>query len=224
MIPYQVESVKATENKTIILEEKCDVAKSKEMRFCQLPLCEKCANFEKPCASLNEKCADVDGTMTCLCKSPFVQDDFGDCKNSTKSTTSQQLITKIWVPIVSLVAFALAIVLVVLLMRYFKRIKKSKELTEEKKRRTARIQNLNYDKPYEEKSYETPYKNHIYNEYNPSSEDDRQSVIYETYNSEQNFKIKKKSIMIDGPNPLPTPFRLRNWLRLTRVDGKWNQC
>ena len=183
MIVYQVESVNNNGNKIAISEEKCDLAESVEMQFCQVPLCEKCANFETPCASLNEECLDINGTMTCLCKSPYVEDDFGDCKNSTKSTTSQQSITKIWAPIVSLVTFALAIILVVLLTRYFKRKKKSKELTEEKKRRTTRIQNLNYDKPYAEKSYETPYQNHIYNVYNRSSDDDSKSVIYETYNS-----------------------------------------
>ena len=82
----------------------------------------------------------------------------------------------------SITAFCISLVIVVLVVRYLKRKKKSQELAEDKIRRKARTLSLNYDKPYEEESYETPYRNNIYNEYNPSS-DDCKSVIYETYNS-----------------------------------------
>ena len=63
----------------IILGEKRDIAKSIEMQVCQISFCEKCANFEIPCAGVNEECVDIDGSKTCLCKNPFLRDEFGDC-------------------------------------------------------------------------------------------------------------------------------------------------
>ena len=144
------------------------------MEVCPISLCDKCANFETPCVDPHEECADIDGTKTCRCKSSFVRDESGDCK---KPSTA-----KIWAPIVSLVVFSLVVVFVVLFIRHLKRKKKSKELAEEKKRRKEKIQSLNYDQ-YEKESYETPYRDNIYryNEYNPSSDEDFKSEIYDTY-------------------------------------------
>ena len=49
------------------------------MQVCSRPICEKCANFEKPCAGVNTECIDVDESKTCICKEPFSRDDSGDC-------------------------------------------------------------------------------------------------------------------------------------------------
>ena len=49
------------------------------MEVCLRPLCERCANFEKPCAGVNEECADVDNSKTCLCKKSFIRDGSGNC-------------------------------------------------------------------------------------------------------------------------------------------------
>ena len=59
--------------------ETCEQAKQIEMEVCQRSFCEKCANFETPCAGVNEECIDIDESKTCLCKKPFLRDEFGDC-------------------------------------------------------------------------------------------------------------------------------------------------
>ena len=59
--------------------ETCELEKQIEMEVCQRSFCEKCANFETPCAGVNEECIDIDDSKTCLCKKPFLRDEFGDC-------------------------------------------------------------------------------------------------------------------------------------------------
>ena len=49
------------------------------MQVCAVSLCEKCSNFETPCAGVNEECVDIDEAKTCICKKPFLRDEFGDC-------------------------------------------------------------------------------------------------------------------------------------------------
>ena len=61
-------------------EEKCDLAKSVEMEVCYTPVCKKCTNFDTPCLGVNEECVDTDESIACLCKKPFLRDEFGDCK------------------------------------------------------------------------------------------------------------------------------------------------
>ena len=63
----------------VLSEQKCDIAETVEMQVCQRPFCEKCANFENPCAGANEECVDINDSKTCLCKKPFSRDDFGEC-------------------------------------------------------------------------------------------------------------------------------------------------
>ena len=50
------------------------------MEVCPRPMCEKCANFVKPCVGQNVECVDVDESKTCVCKKPFTRDESGDCK------------------------------------------------------------------------------------------------------------------------------------------------
>ena len=66
-------------NDLVILGEICNLAKSIEMEVCQRPICEKCANFVKPCAGVNVECVDLDESKTCVCKKPFTRDNVGEC-------------------------------------------------------------------------------------------------------------------------------------------------
>ena len=99
-------------------------------------------------------------------------------------TTTEPSITKIWVPIVSVIAFIFFVLFIILIICFCKRRKRSVKMFREKDQTNlnkSKILKSSYDQPYEEETYADAYQNNIYNEYNASPNHDQNSDIYEVY-------------------------------------------